>query len=87
MEQFHFTFESPFCAITANTRSSLNVGLMMAHRLRLWPSIKPALGERLVFTRITLIRNISHLVFLRNLIFLLLVFLCIKHVDHGRMEL
>ena len=28
---------------------SHNAGLMLAHRLRQWPSIKPALNERLVF--------------------------------------
>ena len=29
--------------------SRSNAGLMLGHRLRRWPSIKPALGERLVF--------------------------------------
>ena len=26
-----------------------DAGLMLAHRLRRWPNINPALGERLVF--------------------------------------
>ena len=33
----------------ANTKRSANVGLMLAHRLRRWPNIKPPLGQRLVF--------------------------------------
>ena len=32
----------------ANTRRSPNVELMLAHRLRRWASIAPALDERLV---------------------------------------
>ena len=33
----------------ANTRRSPSVGSMPVQRLRRWPSIKPTLGERLVF--------------------------------------
>ena len=32
-----------------NTKRWPNVGLMLVQRLRRWPSIKPTLGERLVF--------------------------------------
>ena len=32
-----------------NTRRRPNGGLMLAHRLRRWPSIRPALDQRLVF--------------------------------------
>ena len=32
-----------------NTRSWTNVGIMLAHRLRRWPDIKPTLGQRLLF--------------------------------------
>ena len=32
----------------ANTRHSPNAGTMLVHRLRRWPNIVPALGERLV---------------------------------------
>ena len=38
----------------ANTRRSPNVGTMLANRLRRWPNIVPALGERLVFAGICL---------------------------------
>ena len=31
-----------------NTRLSPNIGSMLAHRLRRWPNIERALGERLV---------------------------------------
>ena len=31
------------------TKCSANVGTMLAHRLRLWPSIVPTLAEGLVF--------------------------------------
>ena len=34
----------------ANTRRWSNAGLMLAHRLRRWANISPALGQRLVFT-------------------------------------
>ena len=37
----------------ANTTRWPSVGLMLAHRLRRWPNIKPALGQRLVFAGIT----------------------------------
>ena len=33
----------------SNTRLRLNAGLMLAHRLRRWPSISPVLGYRVVF--------------------------------------
>ena len=29
--------------------STIHVGLMLGHRLRCWPNIKPALGQRLGF--------------------------------------
>ena len=35
--------------LPANKRRSPNTGLMLAHRLRRWSNINPALGERLVF--------------------------------------
>ena len=34
----------------ANTKRSPNAGLMLAHYLRRWTNISPALGQRLVFT-------------------------------------
>ena len=33
----------------ANMRRWLNVGLLLAHRLRRWPNSKPTLGQRLMF--------------------------------------
>ena len=36
--------------IPANTRRSAIVGLMLGHRLRRWPNIKPTLAEGLVFS-------------------------------------
>ena len=36
------------CVHTANTRRRPNAGLMLAHRLRRWANISPALGQRLV---------------------------------------
>ena len=35
--------------VVANTRRLLKIGSMLAHRLRRWANIEPALGERLVF--------------------------------------
>ena len=37
------------CLHTQQTRRRPNAGSMLAHRLRRWPSIKPALVQRLVF--------------------------------------
>ena len=33
----------------SNTRRVSNVGSMLVHRMRRWPSIEPTLGERLEF--------------------------------------
>ena len=38
------------CQHSKQTRSWPNTGPIMAHHLRRWPSIKPALVQRLVFT-------------------------------------
>ena len=35
--------------VAAHTRHSPNAGLMLSHRPRPWPSIRPALDERFVF--------------------------------------
>ena len=40
---------SPSSAVPTNTRHSLKVGSMLAHRLRRWANIEPTLGESLVF--------------------------------------
>ena len=37
-----------------NTRSWTNIGLMLAHRLQRWPSIKPTLVQRLWFVSLVL---------------------------------
>ena len=42
----------PLCLqikVPANTGRIANAGLMLVHRLRRWPNIKPALAQRLVF--------------------------------------
>ena len=39
----------PRLHLPANTRCSSNAGLMLVHRLRRWPNIKPALDKRIVF--------------------------------------
>ena len=39
------------CETLVNTPSKHDVDPMLAHRLRRWPSIKPALVERLVFAK------------------------------------
>ena len=44
--------ETGTCYITMNTRCSVNVGTMLAQRLRRWTNIVSALAERLVFSRI-----------------------------------
>ena len=35
----------------ASSRNQPNVGSMLAHRLRRWPNVEPALGESLMFVR------------------------------------
>ena len=37
-------------SLPANTRRLPNAGLMLGHRLRRWPNIKPEFGDRLVFS-------------------------------------
>ena len=49
------TWASPFNIlhyISANTGRSPNAGTILAHRLRRWPNIVPALCERIVFAEI-----------------------------------
>ena len=41
----------------ARTRHLTNVSLMLVHRLRRWPNIKPALVKRLVFAVYYLVRR------------------------------
>ena len=41
-------------AFPANTRRSPNADSMLVHRLRRWPNIESALGERLVFAGLAL---------------------------------
>ena len=43
------------CMAPANAIHSANVGLMLGHRLRRWPNIKPALAEWIVFAGAVLI--------------------------------
>ena len=38
-----------FSYLQANSWRSPNIDLILLHRLRRWPNIKPALGQRLVF--------------------------------------
>ena len=40
------------CQHTQQSRRRPNAGLMLAHRLRRWPSIKPVLVQRLVFAEL-----------------------------------
>ena len=50
---------SHFCgSILANRRNWLNVGFIMAHRLRRWPTINPALSQ--VFVLAGTLRNPCH---------------------------
>ena len=43
--------------LPANMRPSPNAGLMLAQRLRRWPSINPVLGERLVFVELPTVHH------------------------------
>ena len=48
-----FHFESDYSnhatCITKKSRRMHNVGLTLVHRLRRWPNVEPALGERFFF--------------------------------------
>ena len=46
----------------ANTRRSPDAGLMLVHRLRRWPNIKPASGERFVIAGYDLLRDMNVLI-------------------------
>ena len=39
--------------VLPNTRNSCNVGLMLAHRLRRWPNIRPTLGGHVFSLSVT----------------------------------
>ena len=41
--------EQHYLAVPADTTRWPNAGLMLAHRLRRWANINPALGQRVVF--------------------------------------
>ena len=55
--QYHTRFDA--VRIPANTRRLTNVGLMLAHRLRRWATIKPTIVKGLVFAGQGLPSNIS----------------------------
>ena len=47
--------------IPSNTIHSTNVGLMLGHRLRRWPNIKPTLGECILFAGRCCSRQTQHI--------------------------
>ena len=53
------TFKPTHCLYIypANTRHQTNAGLLLAHRLRRWPNIKPTLVRCLVFAGYLLLRE------------------------------
>ena len=44
----------------ANTRCWYNAGLLLAHRLRRWSNIKPALGQHLVFVGLIIVVTVKY---------------------------
>ena len=55
--QIHITQFIITYTYSANTHDLTNVGLMLVHRLRRWPNIKPALVKRLVSAVYYLVRR------------------------------
>ena len=66
--------------LTLNSMLSATFGLMLVHRLRRWPNIKPTVGQHLVESMLVwLLRSLHPRIYLPLLAFLinLLMYMCL----------